>query len=84
MPPFIDFILFYINLIGYPGIFFVMFLEGLSIPFPGAYCILFARFLVASGILEFWPTLLFGVLGFSLGSLGPFFLSYMLGNRIEF
>lgn len=80
----IDFILYYILLIGYPGIFLAMFLEGLSVPFPGAYFIIFAGFLVAAGFLSFWSTLFFGVMGFSLGSMGPFFLSFLWGKKLLF
>jgi len=78
----IDSILYYMILIGYPGIFFVMLLEGLSIPFPGAYFIIFAGFLVAGGFLSFWPALFSGVMGFSLGSMVPFFLSFLWGKKI--
>ncbi|WP_028307720.1 DedA family protein [Desulfitibacter alkalitolerans] len=82
MSSLIDSILYYIILIGYPGIFFAMFLEGLSIPFPGTYLIIFAGFLVAGGLLSFWPTLLSGVLGFTLGSMGPFFMSFIWGKKL--
>ena len=82
MSSIIDSILYFIVLIGYPGIFFVMFLEGLSIPFPGAYFIIFAGFLVAGGLLSFWPTLLAGVLGFTLGSMGPFIMSFLWGKNL--
>lgn len=82
MSSIIDFILYFIILVGYPGIFFAMFLEGLSIPFPGAYFIIFAGFLVAGGVLLFWPALLAGVLGFTLGSMAPFLLSFLWGKKL--
>jgi len=77
-----DIILQYIIYIGYPGIFLAMFLEGLSIPFPGAYFVIFVGILVGSGLLNFWTTLAAGVLGFTLGSMGPFFLTFLWGRKI--
>ena len=82
MSSIIDSTLYLITLVGYPGIFLAMFLEGLSIPFPGAYFIIFAGFLVAGGVLSFWPALLAGVLGFTLGSKGPFFASFLWGKKL--
>lgn len=84
MQSIIDSILYYMILIGYPGIFLAMFLEGLSLPFPGTYFIIFAGILVAGGLLSFWPTLLSGVLGFTLGSMGPFFMTFIWGKKLLF
>jgi len=82
MSSIIDSVLYFIILVGYPGIFFAMFLEGISIPFPGTYFIIFAGFLVAGGLLSFWSALLAGVLGFTIGSMAPFLLSFIWGKKL--
>ncbi|MFA6254947.1 MAG: DedA family protein [Patescibacteria group bacterium] len=66
-----------INLIGYPGIFFLMLVESCGIPMPSEVIMPFSGFLVAAGKLNFWAVVLVGTIGNLVGSL----LAYLIGFK---
>jgi membrane protein DedA with SNARE-associated domain len=66
----------YLMILGYPGIFIAMALEGLSIPFPGSVIILFAGFLVSRDVMNYWIVIMIASFGYTLGSLFPYYLCY--------
>lgn len=70
-----EFVTGVIELLGYPGLVFLMALESMVVPLPSELVMPFAGFLVAKGSMTFG-----GVVGFStLGSLIGSLLSYAMG-----
>lgn len=72
-----NFVIYLINLLGYGGIFVLMFLESCGIPMPSEVIMPFSGFLVATGKLGFWLVILIGTVGNLAGSI----LAYWIGWR---
>ncbi len=71
-----NFVVYVIGILGYPGIFLLMFAESCGIPMPSEVIMPFSGFLVADGRLTFWGVVLIGTLGNLAGSL----LAYWIGK----
>lgn len=74
-----------INLIGqwgYLGIFAGMLLEGLTIPFPGAFLVLLGGALASKLQLNYWLVGLLAVLGYSCGTLLPYYIARLGGRQL--
>jgi hypothetical protein len=65
----------FISALGYWGVGIVMAIESANIPLPSEVILPFGSYLVSTGRLTFWGTVLAGVLGGTIGSA----LSYALG-----
>lgn len=72
-----NFIINFISLTSYGGVFVLMLLESCGIPIPSEITMPFAGFLVSEGRLSFWPVVLAGTLGNVAGSL----LAYWIGAK---
>lgn len=72
-----SFVVNFISLTSYGGVFVLMFLESCGIPIPSEITMPFAGFLVSEGRLSFWPVVLAGTLGNVAGSL----LAYWIGAK---
>lgn len=72
-----NFVVATIGIIGYPGIFILMFLESCGFLIPSEVIMPFSGFAVISGGFNFWLVVLIGALGNLLGSL----LAYWIGWR---
>lgn len=66
-----------IDILGYPGIFLLMFVESCGIPMPSEVIMPFSGFLVADGKLNFWVVVFIGAFGNLIGSL----LAYWIGLK---
>ncbi|HRO15761.1 MAG TPA: DedA family protein, partial [Paracoccus sp. (in: a-proteobacteria)] len=64
---------------GYPGIFALMLLENVFPPIPSEVIMPLAGYLVASGKLSFWPTVLIGTLGSAVGTTMWYYLGLWIG-----
>ena len=76
---------FVINLIetlGYPGIFFLMFLESAAIPIPSEIIMPFSGSLIIKGVLNFWLIVIVGTLGNLLGSIFLYYIGKYGGRPI--
>lgn len=70
-----NFVVSTIDLLGYPGVFFLMFIESCGILMPSEVIMPFSGFLVADGTMNFWAVSLMG----GLGNLGGSLLAYWIG-----
>lgn len=67
---------------GTVGTFFAMLLEGLTVPFPGAVIVgLYGLLADHQGILP-WITVLVSACGYTIGSLGPYFIGRTGGRKL--
>lgn len=71
------FVIEIIGVVGYLGIFLLMFVESAGIPMPSEVIMPFSGFLVAAGKMGLWPVVLMGTLGNLFGSL----FAYWIGDR---
>lgn len=69
------------NLMNYPGIAFLMFLENVFPPLPSELIMPLAGFQVGSGKLNFWGALLAGTIGSLLGQLPLYYIGKKLGEK---
>jgi membrane protein DedA with SNARE-associated domain len=72
-----NFVVSTIGLLGYPGLFLLMFVESCGILMPSEVIMPFSGFLVADGRMNFWLVALIG----SLGNLGGSLLAYWIGAK---
>lgn len=72
-----QFIIKTIDILGYPGVFFLMLVESCGIPMPSEIIMPFSGFLVAAGKMNFWLVSLVGALANLAGSL----LAYWIGLK---
>ncbi len=68
------FIIHWMTLFGYTGLFLLSLLESAGILIPSEIVLPFAGFLVASGEFLFWPTVLLATLGNVVGSIVLFWI----------
>ena len=73
------FVLYVIDKLGYPGIFFLMALQSFNIPLPSEVTMMFSGFLVFGGRFNFWAVVLIGALGNLVGA----FSSYKLAGFLS-
>ena len=73
----VKFVVDTISAMGYPGVFFLMFIESCGIPAPSEAIMPFAGYLVSTGKMSFVIIVILGTLGNVLGSL----LAYYIGFR---
>lgn len=73
----VKFVVDTISAMGYPGVFFLMFIESCGIPAPSEAIMPFAGFLVSRGEMNFILIVILGTLGNVLGSL----LAYYIGKK---
>jgi len=71
-----------ISTIGYPGIFFLMFLESTLVPLPAELVMPFAGFLVALGKMSLLQAIIAAMLGTLSGSLFGYWLGYRFSSKI--
>ena len=72
-----NFVISTIDLLGYPGIFFLMFIESAGVLMPSEVIMPFSGFLVADGTMNFWLVSIMG----GLGNLGGSLLAYWIGAK---
>ena len=72
-----NFVVSTIDLLGYPGIFFLMFIESCGLLMPSEVIMPFSGFLVADGTMNFWIVSIMG----GLGNLGGSLLAYWIGAK---
>jgi membrane protein DedA with SNARE-associated domain len=72
-----NFVVATIDLLGYPGLFLLMFVESCGILMPSEVIMPFSGFLVADGGMNFWMVSLIG----ALGNLGGSLLAYWIGAK---
>lgn len=71
--------------LGYWGIGICMAIESCNIPLPSEMIQPFGGFLVSSGRLNFWPAVLAGTVGGTLGSILSYYLGYFaMDSRLLF
>ncbi|PAV28259.1 hypothetical protein CIL05_17995 [Virgibacillus profundi] len=75
-------ILEWLRALGLPGLFLAMFLEGLSIPFPGVVIVLSFGYLLSPGLLSIALISIGMSIFYSIASLIPFFLASKLGGHL--
>jgi membrane protein DedA with SNARE-associated domain len=78
--PFIDFVTWVISNLGYPGIFFLMFLDSAMIPIPSEIILVFSGYLITSGVFEPVSVVLVGSLGNVLGSIVTYYIGLKWGR----
>ncbi|MDD6055170.1 MAG: DedA family protein [Helicobacteraceae bacterium] len=78
----IDFIVESVGAFGYFGIFFMMFLESSFIPFPSEVVMIPAGYLAHKGEMNFFITILCGILGSLAGALLNYYLAFYFGREL--
>ncbi len=78
----VNFVIKVIDILGYPGIFLLMFLESCGIPVPSEAIMPFSGFLVAQGKMNFWLVVLVGTFGNLFGSLLAYYIGYKGGRPL--
>jgi membrane protein DedA with SNARE-associated domain len=73
----VKFVVATIGMMGYTGVFVLMFLESCGIPIPSEAIMPFSGFLVAEGQMNFWLLSFIGAFGNLMGSL----LAYWIGLK---
>ncbi len=79
---FINYLVNFINEIGYLGIFIGMFLESTIVPIPSELIMIPAGIASAKGVINFYTALLAGTAGNILGALFSYYLSKLFGRAI--
>ena len=72
-----NFVIQTIDILGYPGIFFLMLIESAGIPMPSEIIMPFSGFLVAEGKMNFWLVSFVGAFANLAGSL----IAYWIGLK---
>ncbi|APC07837.1 DedA family protein [Neomoorella thermoacetica] len=80
LAPLFEFITSAIASFGYPGIAVAMALESACIPLPSEVILPFGGYLVSTGSLGFWGTVLAGTIGGTIGSIVAYFVG-LRGGR---
>lgn len=71
-----------INFLGYPGIALAMAIESANIPLPSEIIMPFSGFLVGQGRFAFWPAVLAGSIGGTIGSLASYALGFYGSEQV--
>lgn len=71
-----------INLLGYPGLFLLMFVESCGILMPSEVIMPFSGFLVEAGKMNFWLVAVIGALGNLFGSLLAYWIGWKGGRPL--
>lgn len=82
LKPFIDFVVWIISNLGYPGIFFLMVLDSAMIPIPSEIILVFSGYLISSGEFEPISVILIGSLGNLVGSIFTYYVGFKWGRLI--
>ncbi len=69
---------------GYFGIFFLMLLEGASLPIPSEVVIPLAGYLAAKGFLNLWFAIAAVLLGSFFGTLIDYYIGYYIGREVVY
>lgn len=80
----ITFLTNFINEVGYLGIFIGMFLESTLVPLPSELVMIPAGLAAASGTMNIYLALLFGVVGNVAGAVFSYYLAASIGRTILF
>lgn len=80
----LNYLVIFIEKIGYLGIFFGMFLESSMFPFPSEVVMVPAGISAASGNMNIYLVVLSGTLGSLFGALFNYFLAITLGRSVIF
>lgn len=78
----VDWIVNSIFILGYPGIFILMFLESSLFPFPSEVVMIPAGYLAYQGKLSLFWVILIGILGSILGAWFNYYLAKKFGRKI--
>jgi membrane protein DedA with SNARE-associated domain len=70
-----------ISATGYYGVFVLMLLEGTSVPVPSEVVLPFAGYLVSTGRLEFWLTVVIATAAGVLGGIIDYYIGKLLGMK---
>lgn len=70
-----------VRLFGYPGLFFMAFLESTFVPIPSEATVIPAGYLIHQGEMAFVPAITVSILGAVAGALFNYALAYYLGRR---
>lgn len=71
-----------ISSLGYPGVALAMAIESANIPLPSEIIMPFSGFLVGQGRFSFWPAVLAGSIGGTIGSLTSYALGFYGGEVV--
>jgi len=77
-----DFVVWVISNLGYPGIFFLMVLDSAMIPIPSEIILVFSGYLITSGEFELVSVILMGSLGNLVGSYFTYYVGFKWGRLI--
>jgi membrane protein DedA with SNARE-associated domain len=70
-----------VRLFGYPGLFFMAFLESTFVPIPSEATMVPAGYLVHQGEMNFWIALIVSTLGCVGGAIFNYIIAYHFGRR---
>ncbi|MFO0702728.1 MAG: DedA family protein [Candidatus Andersenbacteria bacterium] len=70
----------FISSAGYVGLAVLLAADAANIPIPSELSLAFAGYLVSTGQLAFWPAVIVGTLGYSLGAAFSYWLGYRGGR----
>ena len=79
---FIDYIVVFINKIGYLGIFIGMFLESTIVPIPSEIIMIPAGIASAKGVMNIYIATLVGTIGNIAGAVFSYYLALTMGRKI--
>jgi len=71
-----------VGALGYPGIFFLMFLESSFFPFPSEVVVIPGGYLAAQGELSLPLVVMVAITGSLLGAIFNYYLAFLLGRRL--
>jgi len=77
-----ELILYWISVLGYPGVVFLMTLESAGMPIPSEIVMPFSGFLVYQGQMNLWLATLAGTLGNLIGSVIAYFIGLYGGRAV--
>ncbi|MFH0907853.1 MAG: DedA family protein [bacterium] len=78
----VNFVVTVVGQWGYPGIVVMMFLESSCFPFPSEVVMIPAGYLAHQGQMNFWITILMGIVGSWFGALFNYYLALALGRPL--
>ncbi len=77
-----DFIIDVISGLGYPGLFFLMIVEGIITPIPSEIIVPFAGYLAAEGEMRLYLVIIVGTAGAALGNSVAYLIGYRVGRPL--
>lgn len=78
----VNWIISVVGVLGYPGIFILMFLESTFFPFPSEVVIIPAAYLASKGQMSLFLIIFIGILGSIAGALFNYYLAVKLGRPL--